>query len=172
MRVELPAMTNAPRILIAALAASVCLNLLACNVDDGLFDKPATYEPMSGTWTYEEEAVLSNTCNDAVTPDPLTTFTLDYDSGDEFQIELGADDAACEIDETEFTCAEYDLGSFQVPTFDATINYVVRWTGEFTSDSVASGREVIAVTCVGEDCTMIDQLPCTRESTWTAEFLN
>jgi hypothetical protein len=172
MCVELLAMTNAPRFLVAALAASLCLNLLACNADDGLFDKDATYEPMSGTWTYEEEAVLSNTCNDQVgTPDPLTTFTLDYDSGDEFQIELGADDALCEIDGTEFTCAEYDLGSFQVPTFDAILNYSVKWNGEFTSDSVADGREIVGVTCMGEDCTMIDTVPCIRESTWTAEFL-
>jgi hypothetical protein len=133
MCVELPVMNHAPRIFIAALAANVCLNLLACNVDDGLFDKPATFEPRSGTWTYEEEAVLSNTCSDQVgSPDPLTTFTLDYDSGDEFQIELGAEDVMCEIDETEFTCSDYDLGSFEVPTLDATIYYTVSWDGEFT----------------------------------------
>lgn len=160
-------MKHAPRFILAALASSVCLNLFACTID-----KPATFEPKSGTWSYEEEAVVSNSCSDTLgTPDPLTTFTLDYDDGDEFQIELGADDALCEIDGTEFYCADYNLGSFQVPGFDAMINYAVSWEGEFTSETIADGREVLAVTCVGEDCTSIEMLPCTRESTWTAEFV-
>lgn len=161
-------MPYASRFLIAALAASVGLDLFACTLDE-----PATFVPRSGTWTYEEEAVVSNSCSDQLgTPDPLTTFTLDYDEGDEFQIELGSDDALCEIDGTEFTCADYDLGDFAVPAFDATLHYVVRWDGEFTSETIADGHEVLAVTCVGEDCTLIDMLPCSRESTWTAEFLN
>lgn len=157
-------MTNAPRFIIAALAASVCLNLLGCNVDE-----PATFEPRSGTWTYEEEAVVSNSCPDVIVFPPRSpTFTLDYDDGDEFQIELGDQDAVCEIDGTEFTCADYPLGSVDVPGFTATLSYAVRWEGEFSSDAIADGSEVIAVTCVGADCTASS---CSRESTWTAEFV-
>jgi hypothetical protein len=165
-------MKNAPRFIIAALAVSVCLDLLACNVDDSIFDKPATFEPRSGTWTYEEEAVISNSCSDALgSPDPLTTFTLDYDGGDEFQIELGEKDVMCEVDGTEFTCADYNLDPFTVLGFDATIHSAVGFDGEFSSETVADGSEVLAVTCVGEDCTLIDMVPCSRESTWTAEFV-
>lgn len=166
-------MNNAPRFLIAALAASVCLNLLACNVDDGLFDKKATYEPRSGTWTIEEEAVVSNTCPDTIgSPGAMSTFTLDYDTGDEFQIELGEKDVMCEIDGTEFTCADYNLDPVTVLGFDATIHSAVGFDGEFTSEEIANGQEVIAVTCVGADCTLIDMVPCSRSSTWSAEFVN
>jgi hypothetical protein len=173
MHAELLAMTNAPRFILAALAASVCLNLLACNTDDSIFDKDATFEPMSGTWTYEEEAVISNSCSDAIgMPAQLSTFTLDYDGGDEFQIELGDKDVMCEIDGTEFTCADYNLDPATVPGFDATIHAAVGYDGEFSSEMVADGSQVLAVTCVGEDCSLIDMVPCSRESTWSAEFVN
>jgi hypothetical protein len=166
---ELLAMTHTThRLTIAALAASVCLNLLACNVDE-----PATFLPRSGTWTYEEEAEVSNSCGDLVGAlNPGSTFNLDYDEGDSFQIELGEDDVVCEIDGTAFTCTDYTVGPNQVPTLQAFITYAVRLEGDFTSETIADGSTTTSVTCTGEDCTMIDTLPCSRVLTFTAEFVN
>ena len=161
-------MTYHRRLPIAAVAASICLNLLACNTDE-----PATFLPRSGTWSYNEDSVVSNSCAgllDTVTRSP--TFTLDFDGGDSFQIELGSEDAMCEIDGADFNCADYPLDSVDVPAFMVTLNLVARWEGEFTSETLATGHETIAVTCVGENCTMADTLPCSRQNTFTAEFVN
>ena len=129
------------RLPIAALAASVCLNLLACNRDE-----EATFLPVDGTWSYVETDVVSNSCVgllDTVVRSP--TFLLDFDGGDSFEIELENGDAMCEIDGTEFYCADYPLDSVDVAAFGVTLNLVARWEGEFSSDSLATGSETIAV---------------------------
>jgi hypothetical protein len=164
-------MTNTPRSLfVAAFAASICLNLIACG------DPGATYEPRSGTWSYEEEAVVSNTCDDQVASDNpapgSTTFNLDHDEGDEFQIEQGEEDVLCEIDGETFTCADYTGDTFQVPLLQAFITGSVRWEGEFISETIANGTSTTAITCTGDDCDLIDQLPCARTVSFTAEFVN
>lgn len=161
------------RLTLAALAACTCLPLLvgACVIDE-----PATFLPRSGTWSYEEQSVVSNSCNaDLGLPDPLTTFLLDYDEGDEFQIELGAEDVVCEIDGTEFFCGSYNAGSSGIPGTDAVLTVTVQWEGEFSSETIANGHEVTSVTCAGEDCSLpalADILPCARDVTFDAEFLN
>lgn len=164
-------MTNIPRRLtLVALAACTCLTSLAgaCTIDE-----PATFIPRSGTWTYAEQSIVSNTCNNnTAIPDSLTTFLLDYDGGDEFQIELGAEDATCEIDGEAFYCSEYELGSSGFPGTDAVFRMSVRWEGEFSSETVATGHEVTTVTCTGEDCAMIEGFPCSQDATFTAEFAN
>ncbi len=162
-------MTTSPRLL-AAFVIAICSTSLAC------LDEKATYEPRSGTWNYEEEAVVSNTCDSQIASDnpspTVSPFNLDYDEGDEFQIEQGSEDVACEIDGTEFTCADYTTDTFQVPLFQAFITGAVRWEGEFTSATIASGTATTAITCTGEDCSLIEKLPCSREVTFTAEFVN
>jgi hypothetical protein len=168
MRVESPAMTNY-RLTLAVLASTCCLSL-AC------LDQKATYEPRSGTWSYEEEAVVSNNCDSQVASNqpnlvPMT-FNLDYDEGDEFQIEQGEDDVLCEIDRETFTCVDYTVGPSQILTFDAFITVGVRWEGEFTSDEIADGRATSAITCTGDDCDLVPNLPCSRTVTFTAEFVN
>lgn len=150
------------------LAACVCVGALACNVDE-----PATFVPRSGDWSYAEQEVVSNSCDAGLgLPDPLTTFLLDYDAGDEFQIELGATDITCEIDGVDFTCGSYLAGTFDVPGFLATLSVNVQYAGEFESETVATGNEVTSVTCVGDDCVKLDTLPCSRNVTFNAEFLN
>jgi hypothetical protein len=168
MRVESPAMTN-HRLTLAVLASTFCLSL-------GCLDPKATFEPRSGSWSYEEEAVVSNTCDSQIVsnePNPIpSTFNLDYDEGDEFQIEQGEDDVLCEIDRESFTCADYTVGPNQIPTLDAFITLAVRWEGEFTSDEIADGRATTAITCTGDDCDVVPNLPCARTVTFTAEFVN
>jgi hypothetical protein len=162
---------NTPRALfVLALSACTCLSVLvgACTIDE-----PATYLPRAGTWTYEELSVVSNSCGDGVAlPDPLTTFLLDYDEDDEFQIELGAEDVVCEIDGTEFTCGAYEAFESGIPGTDAIVRITVQWSGEFSSETVADGHEVTSVTCTGEDCAGLDAFPCSRDTTFAAEFLN
>ncbi|KIG15478.1 hypothetical protein DB30_05501 [Enhygromyxa salina] len=157
------------RLTIVALAACTSLSALvsACAIDE-----PATFIPRSGTWTYAEQSVVSNTCNNVKIPDPLSTFVLDYDEGDEFQIELGAEDALCEIDGEEFYCAEYELGESGFPGTDAVFRMTVRWEGEFSSETVATGHEITTVTCTGEDCAMVQGFPCSQDTTFSAEFFN
>ena len=159
-------MTNIPRQLtLVALAA--CTYLSACTIDE-----PATFIPRSGTWSYAEQSIVSNTCNNTMIPDSLTSFLLDYDEGDEFQIELGAEDATCEIDGEAFYCSEYELGSSGFPGTDAVFHMSVHWEGEFSSETVANGHEVTTVTCTGEDCAAIEGFPCSQDATFAAEFLN
>jgi hypothetical protein len=150
-------------------AFALCLTSLSC------LDPKATYEPRSGTWSYEEDAVISNTCNDEVSAllsVAITTFNLDYDEGDEFQIEQGEDDVVCEIDGAEFTCGDITGDTTQVPLLQAFVTGAVRYEGEFTNEEIANGTTTASVTCTGDDCDMIDSLPCTRVVTFSAEFQN
>src|SRR5262245_54834807 len=124
-------MITTARLTLVAFVSTLCLTSLACKEGD----EPATTTPRSGVWSYEEEAVVSNTCSDILNAlDPLTTFNLDYDGGDSFQVEQGEEDIMCEIDGSEFTCTEWTLTPYQVPTLDAFLNFSVNWSGEFTSD--------------------------------------
>lgn len=158
-------MTKAPRFIAAAFVSALCLNL-ACNSEPE--DPPATFEPSSGIWNYEEEAVVSNDCGDVLgaigQPD---TYNLDYDGGDTFQVELQADDLMCEIDGSEFSCTPLTVGPEAVPPFDAIVTYTVTWSGEFTSETIANGQSTADITCSGSDCTVES---CTRVVTFTAEF--
>lgn len=157
-------MTHAPRLPVAALVVAICLSPLACTLDE-----PATFEPEPGTWSYAETALVSNTCGDAlntITRSPL--FTLYYVEGDEFRVELGEVDALCEIDGTQFSCADYSLEPVDLSALGVTLNLTVAWDGEFSSSTVVNGDEVLAVTCVGENCTLLDT-PCTRNSTFSAQ---
>lgn len=142
--------------------------LPACNVDE-----PATFVPRSGTWTFTPDELVSDNCNALlIEPVPMTTFLLDYDEGDEFQIEQGdQEDIHCEIDGTTFTCGAVVIEGDPLDGFDAMINYSVVFSGEFLSTTEAEGHRVSNYTCVGEDCTLIDMVPCTRDRTYTAEFM-
>jgi hypothetical protein len=158
-----------PRIpLVAALAACLSLTIGACNRDE-----PATYQPQSGEWEYLEQTVDSDTCNPDSLPDPWTAFSLDYDGGDSFQVELGENDVSCEIDGTEFYCSDFVIDN-PVDNFNATIRYAVTWEGEFRSRTEAEGKEIAALTCIGEDCPGVElllNLPCTRTVSFEANAL-
>ena len=160
--------THRSPMILAGLALGVCLSASGC-------DEPATHTPRSGLWTYSEVTIASNSCDAAFTPDPIREFIIDYDEGDEFQIELGAQDASCEIDGTEFYCADYELSREPAQDLaDATIVSSVRWEGTLTSDSEGEGREIYSIECFGEDCTVLadlDLVPCEREAEFTMQFV-
>ena len=151
---------------LAGLTACACLSMLS-----GCLDQPATYTPRSGLWNYTEQSIDSNTCNDDNLPDPFGQFSLDYDDGDEFQIELGAVDAACEIDGTEFYCDKYELGREELPEFEVTFVVTVRWEGIFASDSAATGTETVTVSCFGDGCVDLENFPCSKEASFSVEFV-
>lgn len=154
------------RRLLPALVFTVAY-LGACNGDP-----EADLTPRSGTWMYTEDAVIDDTCPVDILPNSISTFVLDYDEGDDFQIELGAVDATCDIDGRAFDCAEYELSNEQFMDFDAFIRLAVHWSGELISSSVVEGNEVVSGTCVGEDCNLFEDLvPCSRDTTFTAEFI-
>lgn len=147
---------------VAAIAAVL---LGGCNQDE-----PAKYLPESGEWTYLPTGVVSNTCDADTTPDPLTTFLLDYDDGDSFDIELGAEDVTCEIDGADFDCSDY-ITTVDVPGFDITVQWARTWEGEFLSERKAEGNEITRVTCIGTDCNLADNLPCTVNTTFEARAI-
>jgi hypothetical protein len=153
------AMTTSPRIpLVAALAASLCLTSLACQERD----EAAKYQPEAGEWTYMVTTLVQNTCPDGVVPaDPAMTFLLDYDGGDTFSIERGEeDDLPCEMDGASFTCGDITYSS-GIPGSDAVITWTATWEGEFLSETEVEGNEITRVTCAGDDCVVLDDLPCT-----------
>ncbi|PRP97502.1 hypothetical protein ENSA5_33950 [Enhygromyxa salina] len=170
MASELLAMANNPcRLTAAVLAACTCLPLIASAC---VRDEPATYLPRAGTWTYAEQSVVRNSCDDSLLPDPLMTVAIDDPVDDQFQIEVGTKDVICEIDGTEFYCGDYLAFSGGVDGFDATVQIVVTWDGEFSSSTEADGNELTSITCTGEDCNLLKDLPCSRDATFTAEFFN
>lgn len=153
-------MNASPRVtFVAALAVCLLSPALACNRDE-----PATYKPKSGTWMYAEQFVDSDTCSEGTLVDAVSVFTLDYDDGDSFQIELGENDVSCEIDGTEFYCTEW-VTETKLDDVDATLRYSLTWEGEFLSATEAEGREITQLTCVGEACPtveMVANVPCSR----------
>ena len=165
--IESSAMTRMARVVLPALVLTA-FGLTACTSDPG-----ADITPRSGTWEYVQTADISNTCMlDSPLPE-FDLFTLDYDEGDSFQIELGEVDATCDIDGVEFDCADYTLSEDLIPGFDALIRLSVRWSGTLITSAEIDAREVISATCTGEDCNLVDNIvPCSRERTMTAEFVN
>lgn len=161
-------MTTPPRNTVpAALAACLSFTALlgACNRDE-----PATFLPESGNWSYVENTVVANSCDANLVPAAPSMFLLDYDEGDSFQVELGEEDLVCEIDGTAFSCGEVTSSS-GVPAFDAVITWSVTWEGEFLSETEVEGNEITRVTCAGEDCDLIDTLPCSVDVTFEAMAL-
>lgn len=147
-------MTKPARVAVLALFLPT---LVGCNRDE-----PATYLPKSGTWFYEEQTVSSNTCNLDSLPDPISTFTLDYDDGDSFDVELGENDVTCEIDGTDFDCTNL---VFDTAVEGAVLRTTITWEGEFLSSTKAVGNEITTVTCTGESCPIIEMaftIPCAR----------
>lgn len=159
-------MTTLPRTpLVAALAACLSLTAVAsgCNQDE-----PATYLPEAGEWTYLRTDLVGNSCADPnFVPDPFATFLLDYDSGDSFQIELGDKDVVCEIDGTDFDCTNYVVQQ-DIPGFEAAIQWSRTWEGEFASETEATGHEIVRVSCIGNDCNLVKELPCVYDSKFEA----
>ena len=153
----------------SSVALAACLSALtlasACNQDE-----PATYLPEPGDWIYEQTTVVGNSCPADVTPEPLSSFFLDYDGGDSFQIELGDEDVVCEIDGTAFTCSDHVYTS-EVPGFDALVRWARTWEGDFLSETEAEGNEITRVSCAGTDCNLVDTLPCTVNVSFEASAI-
>lgn len=151
-----------------ALALPLALGLAACNTDE-----PATTTPRSGNWTYVETSQVLNTCSDEVALDPPTAFHLDYDSGDEFQIERGEDDIHCEIDGDDFYCENFVVGTVDLnPVFDIVLTYRVRYEGTFASETEAEGTEEVTVSCEGPDCDLSDDVPCAHTARFSANYID
>lgn len=145
--------------LAAALVTCLSSLTLACHRDE-----PATYLPKSGTWMYSQTFVDSDTCSENSLPDPASLFTLDYDDGDSFQIELGENDVTCEIDGTDFYCSEW-VSESAIEGFAAILRYSVTWEGEFFSSTEAEGKEISKLVCIGEACPLVEMVvnvPCSR----------
>lgn len=161
-------MSRAPRIpTVAALAA--CLSLLpfvsACNEEED-----PTYLPISGEWTYQQTSVVSNSCSAETTLDPLTVFLLDFDGGNTFDIELGEKDVTCKIVGPRFDCGNQTV-FFDVVEFEVTVRWDRTWEGELVSESRIEGNERITVTCMGDNCSMTDALPCASNRTFVANAI-
>ena len=154
---------KAPTLLLAA-----CILFPACNQDE-----EALVAPRNGTWSYQETEEISNTCNSDLQLDPLTTFALDYDGGETFDIERGADDIHCEIDGYDFTCGKILVGTVDLaPAFDAMVSFSVTYDGTFDSEEDAVGRETVDVTCEGSACEtqLVDVVPCRTQVRFSATF--
>ena len=148
------------------LALFVPLLGLACAASE----PEPTYLPENGAWTYAITGADTNTCSTELTAeldkiDLGTTYFIDYDLGDTFQIELGANDVTCVIEAEQFTCSEYELFS------DELFRLAVTWSGEFSSTTQMSGTETWSVTCMpDQDCSVLGTVPCARSFTFDGEY--
>lgn len=134
-------------------------------------DEAALVTPRDGTWTASSEST-SNTCSAQTTVEAtLSMFFIDYDSGDSFQIERGnTPDIVCEIDGYDFVCPDYELTTFDIAGFAATLVWDLRIEGTFDSETRASGEERVEVSCVGEDCNLLDDVPCAQVRSFEITF--
>lgn len=158
---------TAPLGLRASLLALLALLLgLACTASD----PEPTYLPENGAWTYQNTGADTNTCSTELTAeldkiDLGMTYFIDYDLGDTFQIELGANDVTCVIEAEQFTCSEYELFS------DGLFRLAVTWSGAFSSTTQMSGTETWSVTCMpDQDCSVLGTVPCSRSFTFDGEY--
>ncbi len=156
----------APRL--AGLLLVPSLLLVACNEDAG-----PTVEPRSGTWTYVDEGTDNVTCTNPalVVAEPSTTFVLDYDGGDEFDIEQGEDDIHCTLDGSDFVCPDRLTGTVDLSEFNISIEYHVRAEGSFDSETEVHGRQLVSLVCVGDGCGAFDELPCGYELVFSGEAI-
>jgi hypothetical protein len=153
---------------VAALAA--CLSALAF-VSACTEEEDPTYLPIAGAWTYQQLSVVSNSCPADVTPAPLTTFLLDYDSGNTFEIELGVEDVTCKIVGPNFDCGNLTL-FHDSEEFEIRIRWVYTWEGEMLSESEIEGNERISVSCTGDECELLEEvLPCAINRTFVANAI-
>lgn len=149
-----------------ALPLIFVLASLAC-ADDG-----PTVAPADGTWNYLEMGVENNSCSDIVPVfAPDTTFLLDYDGGDGFQIDqVDQQDIVCNlVGGPSFVCPDRLVSTSDVPTLNLTIEIHVRIEGSFDSDTEANGVQQVSATCVGEGCGALDDIPCSYDLPFSAE---
>jgi hypothetical protein len=147
--------------------ALTCLPL-ACSDDD----EPSV-APVDGTWNYIAMGVENNTCPaDFGVLQPSTTFLLDYDGGDGFQIEqFDQMDVVCNlVGGPDFVCPGRLIASSDVEALNVRIDFYVRIEGSFDNDAEASGVQEVTAECVGEGCGAIaDSVPCRYELPFRAE---
>jgi hypothetical protein len=151
---------------LALALASLSLLMLAC-ADDG-----PTVAPESGNWNYGAMGIENNTCPAYVgIIMPSTTFLLDYDGGDSFQIEqVDQDDIVCNLTGGEsFVCPDRLLATYPNADFNIELEVRARIEGSFSSDDEAEAEQQISVTCVGEGCGALDDFPCSYQLPFTAE---
>ncbi|MFV8749385.1 hypothetical protein ACNOYE_02410 [Nannocystaceae bacterium ST9] len=135
-------------------------------------DDAPTVEPVDGNWNYFEMGVEENTCPATVVPlTPSSTFLLDYDGGDSFQIEqVDQPDVQCNLTGgDDFTCPTRQVSSSEVEALNLTLEGYIRIDGSFDSDAEAHGEQLVTIECVGEGCGALDDIPCSYRLPFTAE---
>lgn len=147
--------------------ALTCMAPLGCSDDD----EPSV-APVDGTWNYFEMGVENNTCPEIIDViQPSTTFLLDYDGGDAFQIEqFDQMDIACNlVGGPDFVCSDRLIGSFPNADLNIQLDVYVRIEGSFENDAAATGLQDVSVECVGDGCGIFDDIPCHYELPFRAE---
>jgi hypothetical protein len=146
--------------------------VLASLVSFACADDEPTVEPANGTWNYVAMGVENNTCpNNLGVFAPSTTYLLDYDGGDGFQIDQADQpDIICNlVGGPDFVCPDRLVSSDEVTDLNLTIEIRVRIDGAFDSDTEAHGEQRVSVTCTGEGCGAFDVVPCSYELPFTTE---
>jgi hypothetical protein len=152
----------------SALAAGVLVTTLA----SGCADEPPAYLPESGVWSYAPLGVVSDTCGAGYGSLDLSSFLLNHDEGRTFQVVVGESIVSCDMIGAEFTCSDYLVTTLDLsPDLAAVLRWRVTWEGEFASETEAAGREVMRVTCTGEACNQVTDLPCSRTTNFNAMAL-
>jgi hypothetical protein len=147
--------------------ALTCTAPLACSDDD----EPSV-APVDGTWNYFEMGVENNTCPVAFgVLQPSTTFLLDYDGGDGFEIEqFDQMDIVCNlVGGPDFVCPDRLVASEENTDLNIRVDFYVRLEGSFENDAEASGTQEVSIECVGDGCGALDELPCRYELPFRAE---
>jgi hypothetical protein len=150
----------------------------ACVKDDGEDEA----NPPSGVWIYYDDGFGENTCGTAdLQKDSDTTFTLDNNGDGTFTVHQETyGDFECTITGMEFDCPERLAidEEFEDPANPGTVGATVSWqvsiTGTFSSDTEASGEQIVNVTCVGDLCSLAPtvfgaSLPCSYDILFHAE---
>jgi hypothetical protein len=160
--------------------ALIGLSLTACVTNEGELDTSSvesavTVLPVAGTWDYGEISTVTGTCNVKFRQFEDGAFNIDSVSGSTFRV-VPRDGTA------PFTCTSNVNGGFTCPNraaatisllpfVDARITARATATGVFSTTRLVTGKQDLAITCVGSACPFIGPSPCGYVANFSAHKL-
>jgi len=147
------------------------LVLSACNNNNSGDDTPGpdaapqgNVTPKTGAWNYDEVTPVSRTCPGTIQQGGTGGFGIDSSSSSMFHV-LPNDGTApftCTLSGKAFNCPDRAAGMQDFhPQFDAVVTAHAVASGNFASNTEASGRQEATVTCAGSQCSATGiQFPC------------
>jgi hypothetical protein len=137
-------------------------------------ESAVTILPDEGIWIYDEIDPIQNTCS-GNTPDAVFgSFGLSLRSSTSYAVfpRDGTPAFRCTMVGARFDCPDRASSDRDFrPSLDARLTITVSATGLFSDDRHQTGKQDVAVTCTGTQCTVLGTFPCGRVHNFNAVAL-